>query len=150
MGIPEFHTQHVLIADDDEDDRLFYQEVIHELPYVLHLTMARDGEETINALNSMEDLPDLLLLDLNMPVKNGLECLQEIKASKKLKSLPVIIFSTSSFPSTINQVYDLGAHLYIRKPNDFMSFKLSMQYVFSVNWKEKFSQPPREEFVLTL
>jgi DNA-binding NarL/FixJ family response regulator len=79
-----------------------------------------------------------------------LECLQEIKAHKKLKPLPVIIFSTSSYPKTINQVYDAGAHLYIRKPSDFMSFRKAIQYVLSINWKAKFSPPPREEFVLTL
>jgi CheY-like chemotaxis protein len=150
MSTPEFHTQHVFITDDDEDDRLLFQEVVKELPYLVHLSMARDGEEAITMLNQLQELPDVLFLDLNMPIKNGLDCLQEIKQSKKLKNLPVIIFSTSSYPRTINQTYDAGAHLYIRKPNDFLSFKRSIQYVLSVNWKEKFSPPPREEFVLTL
>lgn len=150
MSRPEFHTQHVFITDDDEDDRLLFQEVVKELPYLVHLSMARDGEEAITMLNQLQELPDVLFLDLNMPIKNGLDCLQEIKQSKKLKTLPVIIFSTSSYPRTINQTYDAGAHLYIRKPNDFLSFKRSIQYVLSVNWKEKFSPPPREEFVLTL
>lgn len=150
MSIPEFHTQHVFIADDDEDDRLLFQEVIKELPYLVHLSVARDGEVALKVLNAMTDLPDVLFLDLNMPIKNGLECLQEIKESVRLKKLPVVIFSTSSYPSNINRVYDAGAHLYIRKPNDFLSFKRSLQYVFSINWRETFSQPPREEFVLTL
>ncbi len=150
MGIPEFHTQHVFIADDDEDDRLLFQEVVKELPYVVHVTMARDGEETIDVLSQLPELPDLLFLDLNMPIKNGLECLHEIKTHKKLQTLPVIIFSTSSYPKTINQVYDAGAHLYIRKPNDFMSFRRAIQYVLAINWKEKFSPLPRTEFVLTL
>lgn len=150
MGIPEFHTQHVFLADDDEDDRMLFQEVIKELPYLVHVSTARDGEETIDTLNKMQELPDLLFLDLNMPIKNGLECLKEIKESKKLQSLPVIIFSTSSFPSTINEAYAAGAHLYIRKPNDFITFRRSVKYVFSLNWKKKFSQPPRAEFVLTL
>lgn len=150
MSMPEFYTQHVFITDDDEDDRLLFQEVVKELPYLVHLSMARDGEEAITMLNQLQELPDLLFLDLNMPIKNGLDCLQEIKQSKKLKTLPVIIFSTSSYPRTINQTYDAGAHLYIRKPNDFLSFKRAIQYVLSVNWKEKFSPPPREEFVLTL
>jgi CheY-like chemotaxis protein len=150
MSIPEFHTQHVFIADDDEDDRLLFQEVVKELPYIVHTTMARDGEETIDVLHQLSQLPDLLILDLNMPIKNGLECLREIKAHKKLKKLPVIIFSTSSYPKTINQAYDAGAHLYIRKPNDFMNFRRAIQHILSINWKEKFSPPPRSEFVLTL
>lgn len=150
MKVPEFHTHHVFVTDDDDDDRLLFQEVIRELPYLVHLSMARDGEETINILNQSQQLPDILFLDLNMPLKNGLECLKEIKAIHKLSNLPVIIFSTSSYPAAIDQAYNAGAHLYIRKPNDFLSFKRSIQYVLSVNWKEKFSPPPRQEFVLTL
>ena len=73
MNIPEFHTQHVFIADDDEDDRLFFQEVVTEMPYVIHLSMAKDGDETIKLLTQLTQLPDLLVLDLNMPLKNGLE-----------------------------------------------------------------------------
>lgn len=150
MGVPEFQSQHIFIADDDEDDRFFFQEVVSEMPYVVHLSMARDGEETILKLQQSDQLPDLLFLDLNMPIKNGLECLQEIKASSRLHEIPVIIFSTSSYPSTINQAYDAGAHLYIRKPNDFLSFKRVMQYVLSVNWKDNLLRPPREEFLLRL
>src|SRR5688572_16790920 len=147
MNIPEFHTQHVFIADDDEDDRLFFQEVVTEMPYVIHLSMAKDGEETIKLLTQ---LTDLLVLDLNMPLKNGLECLLEIKQTPKLKTLPVIILSTSSYPSMINQAYDAGAHLYVRKPNDFLTFRKLMQHVLSINWKEELLRPPRAEFVLTL
>jgi CheY-like chemotaxis protein len=150
MDVPEFHTQHVFVTDDDDDDRLLFQEVLKELPYLIHLSMARDGDETIKSLRQFPQLPDILFLDLNMPLKNGLECLKEIKASKSLAPLPVIIFSTSSYPAAINQAYNEGAHLYIRKPNDFLSFKRSIQYVLSIDWKEKISPPPREEFVLTL
>jgi CheY-like chemotaxis protein len=150
MSIPEFHTQHVFIADDDEDDRLLFQEVVRELPYLVHLSVARDGEETLESLQKMDQLPDVLFLDLNMPIKNGIECLSEIKESVKLKFLPVVIFSTSSYPSNIDKVYEVGAHLYIRKPNDFLSFKKSIHYVFAINWKKKLAQPPRDEFVLTL
>lgn len=150
MKLPEFHTHHVFIADDDEDDQLLFQEVIRELPYLVHLSMARDGEETLKVLENMPQLPDLLFLDLNMPIINGLECLQEMKRNPKLMHLPVVIFSTSSFPGNINKVYELGAHLYIRKPNDFSTFKRAIQHVFSINWRQTFAQPPRHEFVLTL
>jgi len=150
MKIPEFHTQHVLIADDDEDDRLLFGEVIKELPYLVHLSTARDGEETLKLLNSMPQLPDLMFLDLNMPIINGLECLNKMKGNPKLMLLPVIIFSTSSFSGNINKVYELGAHLYIRKPNDFVTFKRAIHHVFSIDWRKPLAQPPRHEFVLTL
>lgn len=147
MNIPEFHTQHVFVTDDDEDDRLLFQEVINELPYLVHFTTARDGEETIQALMNTGQLPDLLFLDLNMPLKNGLDCLKEIKGTPQLSALPVIIFSTSAYPAAINQAYEEGAHLYIRKPNDFLTFKKLIQQVLSINWKDNISRPPREEFV---
>lgn len=150
MKIPDFHTHHVFIADDDEDDQLLFQEVIKELPYLVHLSMARNGEETLKLLESMPRLPDLIFLDLNMPVINGLECLHEMKENPKLMLLPVVIFSTSSFPGNINKVYELGAHLYIKKPNDFVTFKRAIQHVLSINWRQTFAQPPRHEFVLTL
>lgn len=150
MKIPEFRTQHVFIADDDEDDQLLFREVIKELPYLVHLSRARDGEETLKLLDSMPQLPDLMFLDLNMPIINGLECLYEMKRNPKLMLLPVIIFSTSSFPGNINKVYELGAHLYIRKPNDFVTFKRAIQHVFSIDWGQALDPPPRHEFVLTV
>jgi CheY-like chemotaxis protein len=146
----EFKTQHIFVADDDEDDRMLFEEVVKDLPYLVHLTMARDGDETIKTLLQLTALPDVLFLDLNMPIKNGLDCLIEIKTIKKIRSIPVIIFSTSSYPGAINQAYDAGAHLYIRKPNDFLNFKRSIQYVLSIAWKSNISQPPKEEFVLSL
>ena len=110
--------------------------------------------EAASGLEAIEQLAlgpaALMVLDLNMPLKNGLECLQEIKQAPKLKGLPVIILSTSSYPSMINQVYDAGAHLYIRKPNDFLTFRKLIQHVLSINWKAELLRPPREEFVLTL
>jgi CheY-like chemotaxis protein len=150
MEILELRTQHVFIADDDEDDQLLFREVIKELPYLVHLSTARDGEEALKLLESMPQLPDLMFLDLNMPMINGLECLSEIKRNPKLVHLPVIIFSTSSFPGNINKVYQLGAHLYIRKPNDFVTFKRAIHHVLSIDWRKGFAPPPRHEFVLTL
>ena len=150
MNLPEFHTQHILVVDDDEDDRMFFEEVVKELPYLVHTTIARDGDEAIKTLLQLAALPDVIFLDLNMPLKNGLDCLNEIKQNQKIKSIPVIIFSTSSYPTMINQAYDAGAHLYIRKANNFLDFKKSIQYVLSINWKVNISRPPREEFVLRI
>ncbi len=150
MNLSGFDTHHVLLADDDEDDQLLFQEAIKELPTLVHISFARDGEETLQVLRNMTLLPDLLFLDLNMPILNGLECLQKIKEDPALMGLPVVIFSTSSFPGNINRVYELGAHLYIRKPNDFTTFKRVIQHVFAINWRKSFAQPPRHEFVLSL
>ena len=85
-----------------------------------------------------------------MPLKNGFECLDEIKADEKYKNLPVIIFSTSSQPSAINYVYQHGAHLYVRKPNDFVNLQKIIQHVLSINWHSDLLQPAKEKFILTI
>jgi DNA-binding NarL/FixJ family response regulator len=93
------------------------------------------------------NLPDVLFLDLNMPLKNGMECLDEIRRDKKLKDLPVVIFSTSAHPGTVNRMYESGAHLYIRKPNDFNSLRKVIRLVLNRDWIHP-EKPPKEKFVL--
>ena len=75
MNLPEFHTQHVFFASGSESDGLLFQQVVNELPYLVHLSRAMDGVDTLNILNQLPDLPDLLILDLELSIKNGLECL---------------------------------------------------------------------------
>ena len=101
----------------------------------------------MKALDDLSDIPDLIILDLDLTVKNGLECLIEIKANKKFESLPVVVYATTSYPAAINQLYQGGAHLYLHKSED-SGLKTLIHHVLSINWKEKIAQPPREEFVL--
>ena len=150
MSVQEFPTKHIFVADDDVQDRMLFQEVIEDLPSLVYLTMASGSGEAVKILNELDQLPDVVFVALNMSDKNGFECLREMKHSKKLQSLPVIIFSTSTHPGEVNQAYEEGAHLYIRKPNDFLNFKKIVQYVLAVHWKDNLSQPPREEFLLNL
>jgi CheY-like chemotaxis protein len=113
---------HLLLADDDEDDCLFFAEALEELPLSTHLTSVHDGEQLMQFLKA-EQLPHVLFLDLNIPRKNGFECLSEIRLDKKLKGLFVIIFSTSSEQDIVNMLYKNGAHHYIRKPTEFSHLK---------------------------
>lgn len=117
----------ILIAEDDDDDFLLIQEAYKEsaLNYPLHRVV--NGEELLSYLNRQGQYRDiqrypwpfLVLLDINMPRKNGLEALEEIKATNKLKSLPVIIFTTSSSEDSVIKGYSLGANSYIVKPATF-------------------------------
>ena len=86
----------ILLADDDTDDCIFFENALGELLLSTNLTTVHDGEQLMLLLtkNSTENF-DVLFLDLNMPRKNGITCLDEIKHTDKLKSIPVIIFSTS-------------------------------------------------------
>ncbi|HEX8059572.1 MAG TPA: response regulator [Cyclobacteriaceae bacterium] len=137
---------HILLADDDDDDRLLFTDVLKEYSIESNLRFAHNGEHLMTLLRS-EELPDVLFLDLNMPLKNGMECLEEIRRDEKLRALPVVIFSTSSHPGTINQMYDIGAHLYVRKPNDFTTLRKAIQEVLKKDWGRAM-RPRKEDFVL--
>jgi len=139
----------VLLADDDDDDRLLFLDVLKELPEPVNLSVAANGEILMDML-AKSPLPNLVFLDLNMPLKNGFECLEEIRADIRMEDLPVIIFSTSSQPSAIDEVYRRGAQLYIRKPNDFTQLKKVINHVITRRWGKETFQPKRDEFVLTI
>src|ERR1017187_4447154 len=85
----------IIFADDDIDDRSFFEKALKELPISTNLTTVNDGEQLMKYLaDNSEQLPDVLFIDLNMPRKNGFECIVEIRENEKLKDLSVVIFST--------------------------------------------------------
>jgi CheY-like chemotaxis protein len=141
----------IFLADDDEDDRLLFQEALNEISVLTQLVTVRDGEQLMDFLSST--LPDVLFLDLNMPRKDGFQCLVEIKKDDELKGLPVIIFSTSFQPDVVDKLYEHGAHYYIRKPSNFEHFIKVIHHVLLLITKEATgnslgSQPPKEKFIL--
>lgn len=133
----------ILLADDDIDDISFFDKALKELPVSTHLTTVNDGEQLMNYLSeNLEHLPDILFLDLNMPRKNGFECLCEIRENEKLKNISVVIFSTS-YPQDksyelgmISNLFKLGARVYIRKPGDLTQLKETVQYALTMSAEE--------------
>ncbi len=114
----------LLLADDDQDDCLLFKDALDDLQVAAKLTAVNDGEQLINFFENIDfSMPDALYLDLNMPRKNGFDCLKEIKQNEKLKIIPVFIFSTSYDPEMVNKLHELGANYYIQKPVDFSKLK---------------------------
>jgi CheY-like chemotaxis protein len=141
----------LLLCDDDSDDCYFFKEALEKLPLSTHLTAVHDGEQLMQLLTKeTNELPHVLFLDLNMPRKNGFECLTEIKLNKKLKQLPVIIFSTSFDQEVVNLLYKHGAQYFIRKPSEFTQLYKVIQKALTLIALENISQPTRENFVLTV
>jgi CheY-like chemotaxis protein len=139
----------ILLADDDTDDCMFFKEALEELFLPTDLTAVHDGEQLMQLLTSeTTKLPHVLFLDLNMPRKNGFECLSEIKLNAKLNGIPVIIFSTSFEHETVNQLHKSGAHYYIRKPSQFSQFKSLIQQSLEFIAQALTDQPNRDNFVL--
>jgi CheY-like chemotaxis protein len=141
----------ILLADDDTDDCLFFKDALEGIPISVELTAVHDGEQLMQFLNNETNrLPHILFLDLNMPRKNGFECLAEIKLNQKLNHIPVVIFSTSFEKEVVNKLYETGAKYFIRKPSEFSQFKKIILYVLTLLLQENISQPTKENFVLTV
>lgn len=139
------------MADDDADDCLLFEDALREISQQTLLTTANDGIELMDILETrVPPPPDVIFLDLNMPRKNGFECLTEIKHTEKFKNIPVVIFSTSSQPEAINKVYEQGANYYICKPGSFSKLKLVIQKVLSIDWNQNNYPRNKENFLITL
>ncbi|WP_337042243.1 response regulator [Emticicia sp. 17c] len=137
---------HIILADDDEDDQIFFREAMSETVSSVTLNTAKDGIELMSML--AHNLPDAIFLDLNMPFKNGQECLSEIKNNWRYKNIPVVIYSTSSNIDQINSTFKAGANLYISKPDSYLKLKIILKKVFSLKCEEYKPQPEKEKFVL--
>jgi CheY-like chemotaxis protein len=136
----------ILLADDDHEDVEVFTEVLREIAPQVDVTVAANGHELMRHL-AKQNRPDIIFLDLNMPLKNGQECLEEIRADKRFKGIPVIIYSTSSSHQHINDTFKGGANFYITKPDSYSDLKLIVKKLFELDW-EKHVQPVRERFVL--
>ena len=138
----------VLLADDDADDRELFALAAEQIAPHIRVNTCRNGLELMNTLtDESKPLPDILFLDLNMPLKNGQECLQEIRGNKRLRRLPVIIYSTSASREYVDQTYSHGANYYLPKPDSFGDLKLIAARLFALQWDTQ-AQPQREQFVL--
>lgn len=143
----ELHTRTILLADDDEDDRFFFARALQAVSGSIALSSAENGLQVMEMLRPGKNMPDLVFLDLNMPLKNGYECLREIKQHPELLQIPIIIFSTSIQPESVTEVYSCGASLYMVKPNDFSALKQLIQHVLTIDW-DRSRRPSRESFIL--
>ncbi|RYJ42539.1 response regulator [Flavobacterium beibuense] len=142
---------HIMLADDDEDDRLFFTEAFEEVKIKYSITTLKDGVELMNHLVKKENpLPDIIFLDLNMPRKSGLECLKEIRDNERLKNISVAIYSTSSSEQDVEQTFVLGANVYIKKPTDFTDLKKILTDVVHINWQYITDGLNKDSFIMNL
>jgi len=117
----------ILMAEDDADDRLLVQDAFAECGASDTVRFVADGEELVDYLlrrgkyekASASPRPDLILLDLNMPRKDGREALKEIRSHLELRRVPVVVFTTSRADTDIDKVYELGANSFVTKPAGF-------------------------------
>ena len=143
----------IFLADDDADDREFFEDALNDMAIATELTTARDGAELMNTLDEVVTAPPpphVIFLDLNMPNKNGFECIAEIRNSPKLKGIPIAIFSTTESESAVNETFLLGANCYIRKPTTHKLLKKAIETVLNLDFWENPQQLPKKKFVLKI
>ncbi|GAL61509.1 response regulator [Algibacter lectus] len=144
-------VMNIVLADDDEDDRLLFDEAISEIDVKTKLSLFNDGKALMDYLVLPDTiLPEIVFLDLNMPIKNGMQCLKEIRANDKLNELCVAIYSTSSSEEDIENTFVNGANVYINKPNSFSALKKAIDKVLKINWQYHTSALNRDNFLLRL
>ncbi len=101
----------LLVVDDDEDDCMFLEEAIKELGYSFNISKACDGDE-LNKIMEKDLMFDLIIMDINMPKKDGKQCLKELKAHEKYRHIPVVMFTVSQREKDVEESYSYGAHYY--------------------------------------
>jgi CheY-like chemotaxis protein len=142
----------ILYADDDPEDRMLAKDAWDESRLANELHFVEDGEDLMDYLHRRgrhEDkrgtaLPGMILLDLNMPRKDGREALAEIKADPRLRMIPIVILTTSKAEQDILSAYDLGVSSFIVKPVSFQGL-VDITRTFSRYWFEIVELPPRAE-----
>jgi CheY-like chemotaxis protein len=125
----------IFYTDDDIDDQTLFREVIADLGNTYELHFQNNGDELLSKLENPPPRPVVIFLDLNMPGKNGLQVLEEMRSSEEYKNYPVIIFTTSDDAELIDATRKLGANLFITKPLSFKAFKKAVNFSLSLDWK---------------
>ncbi len=128
-------TKTIFLADDDADDCVLFEDALTEISVKSKLVVARNGIELIHLLESTSGvIPDVIFLDLNMPKKNGFECLADIRNNACWKHIPIVIFSTSCSDNMLQQVYEAGANYFIKKPGSFLALKQLIERMMVTDW----------------
>jgi CheY-like chemotaxis protein len=126
--------QSVILAEDDPDDHDFFSQALQEISPSLKLTTVENGEQLMDLLKSF--LPDIIFLDLDMPYKNGLQCIFEIRANPLLQAIPIVIFSSTTRPANIETAYQMGADLFFIKPAVYKDLVSSIKAILHLDWEK--------------
>jgi len=141
----------IILADDSADEHFLFMHTLKGIDNDVNIRTVLNGVELLKLLNKPDTvLPDLLFLDLNMPLKNGKESLAEIRKIPKLSDLKVVIYSTSDEKRDIEETYALGANVYIRKPQDYQELENTIAKLIALYRDKGISRLPRSKYVFSV
>lgn len=128
----------IVLVDDDEDDRNFFTRAVSNTSPAIRFVALGDGEKFMEFLEKDPlPRPDLVILDINMPGLSGLDCLKQIRQSAGWSDLPVVIYSTSTHETDVNESNRLGANLYVVKPKEISALNRLVNYLVNLDWSRR-------------
>lgn len=140
------YYKNLLLIDDDEDDHEFFREAISEIDESISCECTLNGELALEELKSRRrELPDMIILDTNMPRLNGKQILQELKTDEGLKQIPVIMYSTFLSERDNREFMELGAACYLAKPSKVKDFMNSLSDVLTHQWQDTMQRKQEEK-----
>lgn len=137
----------ILVAEDDADDLETFKEALSEVLPQFNIIHARNGLECLNLL-LLQTLPDMIFLDIHMPLKNGLQCLKSINKQHALSGIPIIMLSTSDNMDDVDESYESGATLYLVKPSDVKNLAIALKGTFRLLGRPRKDLRIKENFVV--
>ena len=137
----------IIIADDDRDDSLYLLTALLSLPLELTIVTVPNGERLIKILEFVS--PHLIFLDINMPRRNGFEALKHIRSKKNSAQPTIIMCSTSSSSSDLKMSQELGADLYVIKPNNIKTLNKMVEEIFRRDWSSNTNERIPDKFLLS-
>lgn len=141
-------VQNIYLAEDDEDDIFFFQYAIEKLMPACNLKIAQNGLQLIDLIRNSQTSPDLMFIDINMPMVDGFETLSRLKSMPGYKQVPTIVYSTSRRDEDVIRAYKVGASAYLVKPLELESLEKAVQKVLHLDWKSYTVPSSMGEFVL--
>lgn len=140
----------IMLADDDKDDQELFIDALDAADVPSEVVTVENGQELVDALKDhSEPNPDIIFIDIDMPVKGGKQALQEIKVDKELKDISAVMLSTWDHPADIEDTFDMRADLYVKKPTSFTGFVLLLKEVFFLHWAKTLLNPVKNLFFVS-
>jgi CheY-like chemotaxis protein len=124
------NSKSVFLVEDDEDDQKFFMEALNEMSNLKLYAIAKNGREAIQILENSQSQPDIIFMDINMPLMNGIECLAEMKKRETMKNIPVVILSTDT--GRFEKIKQLGGNGFIKKPHDKTRLRIEIEKMVQI------------------
>lgn len=140
----------IILAEDDKEDQELFIDALKDADVLSEVTTVENGKELLDKLrDESHPNPDMIFIDVNMPVKGGIKALEEIKKDDELCDIPAVMLSTWNHPLDVEETFEKGADLYVQKPNSFSGFVLLLKKVFFLHWAKELLSPVRKLFFVS-